>query len=103
MKKYFSEDYFDNLYCADLKFLIDYMKDFHLSEMELTEAVRETGKGYFFCKHFGEVGEVGESCGKFCEKYSPLNKKNGRCIHSGYCYDYTNKKYLLKNGKLKKL
>lgn len=57
----------------------------------LHEAKRITGDDYFFCRKNGEVGEVGQGCGKQCDDYAPRNGKNGRCRHSGYCYDMTDK------------
>jgi hypothetical protein len=67
------------------------MKDNGLAELKLFEAERELNSGFFFCKEFHEVGEVGESCGKLCEKYAPLNGKNGRCKHSGFVYEQTDR------------
>jgi hypothetical protein len=73
--------------CYQLDHWKDYMADNELKEVELFEAKRETGTGYFYCKEFGEVGSVNEGCVKFCEKYKPNNGKNGRCKHYGYCYE----------------
>lgn len=83
--------------CYQLEYWREYMKENNLSEIELFEAKRETGSGYFFCKEFLEIGEVSEGgCGKTCEKYKPNNGKNGRCKHYGYTYEYTDKKLILK-------
>ncbi len=71
-------------------------KSDNLTEIEVIKAKRDTGQGYFFCKHFGSVGEVGQGCGKSCEAYKPRNGKSGRCIHSGYCYTYTDDKKTIK-------
>lgn len=60
----------------------------------LFEAKRESGTGYFFCKEFQACGEVGE-CGRMCEKYNPMNGKNGRCKHYGYVYEQTDNKIIL--------
>lgn len=73
--------------CATLEYWKEYLKENNLEELELYKAKRETGTGYFFCKEFGEVGEVNEGCGRLCEKYKPNNGKNGRCKHYGYCYE----------------
>ena len=42
------------------------------------EAKPVKGTGFFFCKEFQQVGEVG-SCGRECESYKPRNGKNGIC------------------------
>jgi len=76
--------------CYGLEYWKWYKSDNELSELKLTEAKRETGTGYFFCKEFKEVGETG-NCGKICSKYHPNNGKNGRCKHYGYCYEQTDK------------
>jgi hypothetical protein len=85
-------------FCYGLDHWKDYMAEKKLPELELFEAERETGTGYFFCKEFKEVGTVGEGCGKFCDKYKPNNGKNGRCKHYGYCYDITDIKLVLHNN-----
>jgi hypothetical protein len=59
----------DDQFCYKL----DEIKD-RIFDDELTE------------KKVFEVGEVGEGCGNSCKDYKPRNGKNGRCIHSGYCY-----------------
>jgi hypothetical protein len=79
-----------------LDYHLEYMKDNEINEMVVFEARRETGTGYFYCREYMEVGEVGESCGKFCAHYKPLNGKNGRCKHYGYVYEQTEKSKLLK-------
>lgn len=93
MSKFYFQKNDEN--CYSLDYHRDYMKDNGLNELELFEAKRETGAGYFFCKEFMEVGEVGEGCGRFCEKYQPNNGKNGRCKHYGYVYEQTDKKITL--------
>ena len=90
-KLYFSE-YDEN--CYSLDYFIDYLIENNLKEMTLFEAKREPKTGYFFCKEFMEVGEVG-NCGKQCKLYEPNNGINGRCKHYGYCYEQTEKKFLL--------
>lgn len=37
-------------------------------------------EGYFWCRHYEEMGETGH-CGKACEAYAPCNGKSGRCRH----------------------
>ncbi|MEM4271259.1 MAG: hypothetical protein QXO70_04165 [Candidatus Pacearchaeota archaeon] len=93
-KLYFSKEHDD--FCYQLDYWKEYMKKNNLKEIKLNEAKRESGTGYFFCKEFQEVGDVSESCGKFCEKYKPNNGKNGRCKHYGYIYDSTEKEITLK-------
>lgn len=73
--------------CYQLDHWKDYMAFNELKEVELFEAKRETGTGYFFCKEFQDICDVGEGCGRFCDKYKPNNGKNGRCKHYGYCYE----------------
>ena len=93
-----SKFYFDksNDICHPLAYWKDLMKEYNLSEMKLFEAKRETGSSYFFCQQFGEVGEVGEGCGKVCPKYKPNNGKSGRCKHYGYVYECTDKSIIIK-------
>lgn len=87
-KYYFRKD--DEL-CYRESDIIDQMKEDDISELVVYEAKRELGTGSFFCLEYSEVMEVGESCGIVCEKYSPLNGKNGRCKHYGYVYEQTDK------------
>lgn len=94
-KLYFAPE-IDELNCYKLSDIKDMAKFEGLNEIEIIEAERDTGQGYFFCKHFAEVGEVGEGCGKMCEAYKPRNGKSGRCLHSGYCYSYTDVKTKVK-------
>lgn len=81
--------------CYDLEGIKDVIACNGNTEQEVYESRRITGEGFFYCKHFGEVGETGEGCGKSCKAYMPRNGKSGRCIHSGYCYEPT-KKVLIK-------
>ena len=87
-KKYFQKD---DESCYSLQYHIDYMKENNITELEVFEAKAEFGTGYFYCKEFFDVGEVGEGCGKECKSYSPMNGKTGRCRHSGYVYEQTDK------------
>ena len=73
--------------CYTLEYWRDYLLYNKLKEIELYIAKRETGTEYFYCKEFGEIGSVNESCGRVCSKYLPNNGKNGRCKHYGYCYE----------------
>ena len=88
-KLYFNQ--YDDERCSELEDHLQYMAEHDIKEMEITEARRVTGTGYFYCKLFHEVGEVSEGCGRYCEEYRPNNGKNGRCKHYGYCYESTDK------------
>lgn len=97
IKLYF---YPDKTFAYSLEVIREYMQEHDLKEIVITEAERITGVDCFYCKEFQEVGTVGEyNCGKFCPKYKPRNGKNGRCIHSGWCYAPTDKKFILKPKK----
>ena len=96
-KLYFQEN---DARCYDLQYHKDYMIRFKLVELELFEAKRELGTGYFWCKMFEGIFESGEPgvCGKVhCSNYIPNNGKSGRCKHYGYCYEQTGKTRILKN------
>jgi len=97
MKYYFSE--FDEEYCYLYGYLIEYMKDEGIDEMEIYKAKRETGTDTFFCKFHKEVGIVGENCGIQCKEYMPRNGKNGRCKYSGHTYCKTGKVIIIKRQK----
>jgi hypothetical protein len=89
MKYYFSE--IDEERCYTLKHIREMMEEENITEMDIFEAKIETRTGTFYCREFGEVGIVGEGCGKFCDKYAPRNGKNGRCRYSSNCYIPTDK------------
>ena len=93
-KKFYFQKHDEMCYHKD--YHIQYMKDNDLKEMDVFEAKVDRGSGYFFCKEHYEIGEVGESCGKFCQQYKPLNGKSGRCTHYGNVYDQTDKVLKLK-------
>lgn len=82
--------------CYPKQYHLDYMQENRIKEMTVFEAKRETGTGMFYCKEYDEVGEVGEDCGKMCPHYKPLNGKSGRCKHSGFLYEQTEKSITLK-------
>jgi len=69
MKLYFNEDYSEN--CYPLNYFYEEMEYRGENTMKVFEAKMIVGQLYFYCKLFGEVGEVGEGCGKFCSKYQP--------------------------------
>lgn len=96
MSKLYFCDAIDESGCYKLKDLIDMAKHEFL-EIEVIEAKRITGDGYFYCTYYGECGISGDGeCGKICEQYRPRNGKNGRCRHSGYCYEHADKKITIK-------
>ena len=94
-KYYFRKN--DKDCCYEIKTHLDYMWENEIKEMEVFEAKRECGTGYFFCKYHCEVGTSGESCGKnWCGNYEPNNGKNGRCKHYDYVYERTETKRILR-------
>lgn len=81
-KLYFK--YKDDKYCYTLDIIKDEMKLEGITELTICEAVKEKIEGVFYCKEFGEWGEIGDDCvpcGKQCEEYSPCNGKSGKCRH----------------------
>jgi hypothetical protein len=79
----------DSERCYNKEYFQDMMSDNGLREMQVYAAKRVTGQGIFYCHEHQEVGESGiGDCGNGCKNYSPRNKKNGRCKHSGYCYEH---------------
>lgn len=96
MKLYFSEQISEEN-CYPLSYFKQEMKDNGLSKMTVFEAKADKSNDYFYCKEYNEVGEKSEGgCGKVCDKYKPRNGKNGRCAHSGYCYEPTDKEKIIK-------
>ncbi len=65
------------------------------SDIFLELAKTEFHNGLYFCTEYGEVGEVGEGCGKYCSHYSPRNNKNGRCRFSKNTQTGSGKIFLL--------
>lgn len=100
-KLYFSNE-IDEEMAYTKSFLIEEMKERGLSEINISEAIRELGTDYFFCKAVGEVGMRGEAyepCGKECKLYEPRNGKSGCCKHRGFCYVPSEEELTLKiNG-----
>lgn len=95
MTLYFAPE-LDNEICYTLDIIKDMMRCQKIKQTDIIKAKRDTGEPFFYCKHFGEVGEVGEGCGKICKAYEPRNGKNGRCRHSTHTYSKTNKIRALK-------
>jgi hypothetical protein len=102
-KKLYFAPSIDDERCYTLDSIVDQMKSYSLSETEIKSAVKDSSlSGYFYCKHYGSVGESIEgACGKHCDGYSPRNGKSGNCRHKGSCYSQSDDTFLLKlvNGK----
>lgn len=92
MKYWFIDE--DSESCYNKEYISDEFPD--QTEVEVFEAKKDYGSGYFFCKEHGELGESGDSgCGTDCKEYSPRNKVSGRCRFSETPYTY-GKKIILK-------
>jgi hypothetical protein len=96
-KKYFKKDS-DGCYCYHLEYYKDEMKQNNIHELELFEAKRVIGSDYFYCKFLCEIGcKFDSGCGKECINYIPRNGISGVCRYTGYIYECTDKKIILKN------
>ena len=85
MAKYYFQKHDED--CYPLQCHYEYMQENELTEMEVYEAIRDSGTGYFFCKKHLVIGEVGESCSEAnCDFYIPRNGKSGICKHYGFTY-----------------
>lgn len=94
MAKYYFRK--DDESCYSIDGHLKYMEENKIKEIEIFEAKRIKGTGYFFCKFYLENGEVG-CCGKkYCKNYEPNNGKNGRCKNYGYVYEQKENKRILK-------
>lgn len=81
--------YFENVdaeYCYTEDHFIDQMKMEGITEMTVLKAIPGTEPDFFWCKHYGQMGEKG-GCGSICKEYAPKNGKSGCCKH------YTNRVY----------
>lgn len=97
---FFRKDDFDTCYTVERH--LQYMRENRIKEMDIFLAKRETDSGYFFCKHFNEVGEKSEGgCGKMCKAYKPKNGKSGACKFNGYVYEQTDQCFSLKVDSVK--
>ena len=94
-KYYFGDD---EEWCYTLDYFTEQLGG-GLDELTVYPAKIMIGEDFYFCREFGEVGKVGDGCGKDCGKYSPRNGKNGRCRYSCNCYeaDYNKPKLLTLN------
>ena len=97
--QYFISDELSEERCYTLEGIRVLMQDEGYKTLTVYPAKIEYGMPYFFCSFYGEIGGVGEGCGKLCDEYKPRNGKNGRCRHSKNCYepDYNNPKILTIN------
>ena len=84
-KLYFCSNDYDEA-CYSLDYFQEQLGN-GLTELIIYPAKMVTDSEYFYCAEFQEVGEVGEGCGKMCDKYEPRNGKNGRCRHARNCYE----------------
>ncbi len=94
-KLYFNEDCSEHCYTLD--YFYEEMAYREEKTMKVFEAKMMIGQPYFYCTIMGEVGEVGDGCGKECSKYKPRNGENGRCKYSNNTYELTDKFKILIN------
>lgn len=62
-------------------------------EIELYKANRITGSDYFYCQHYGEIGEKG-NCGQVCPGYESKTGNYGICKHNSYTYEIGERVYI---------
>ncbi|HEX2868679.1 MAG TPA: hypothetical protein VHO03_16685 [Ignavibacteriales bacterium] len=80
---------------------LDMLLEYHAKEGDtLIEMEQDKGSGFFFCTTFFDCYESGDGCGKDCVGYNPRNGKSGYCKNARIPYRPTDRKFLLKNGKL---
>ena len=89
----------DSEKCYTRNHFIELMKENKAESMEAIEANIQHGEDYVWCGMFGEIGMIGEECGKQCDKYDPRNGKNGRCKHSKNCYGHGKEVTIKKKNK----
>ena len=83
-RQYFIDD---ALFSTDKEGIIEYMKEFGLSELTVYKAAPIKDPDYFYCKIHG-VGEKNGTCGvKWCDDYKPRNGKSGCCVHVGRLFE----------------
>lgn len=89
-KYYFCEDEAET--CRTLKSIREWMSEQGIERRTIYPALIMYGQDLYYCSHYGDIGEVGQGCGRFCKAYKPRNGKNGRCRHSknGYEPDLNN-------------
>jgi hypothetical protein len=93
MKYYFETQ--DSEKCYTIDYFYEQLSD-DLPEMTIYPAKIMYGSDYFYCQEYGEMGEKGEGCGRFCDFYKPRNGKNGRCRHSRNPYEPAEKPITIK-------
>jgi len=65
----------------------EWLLEYGLSEIKVSEAIEAKIDGFFYCKLNG-VGDKSEStCGKSCSDYIPRNGKCGMCKYRGKLYE----------------
>jgi hypothetical protein len=105
-KKYYFPD-FDEETAYTKEYIVDEMKRSGLTECDVSIAIKDTDKYYFFCRAFGEAGTNGlskeESCGRECCRYEPRNGRSGCCRHKVYCLTPGDDFKLSIDGKLTKI
>lgn len=87
MKLYFLTK--DTEFCQNKESIYEEMRVQGITEIKVYEAIKTKDNDFFYCKHFGEVGEKG-LCGKECPYYEPRNGKKGCCKHVGNMYELGN-------------
>ena len=96
MKYYFRHKDSERCYTKDDLFDL-FWSDEDITEMQVYPAKMMIGEPFAFCSEFGESIETRTGdCGKFCDKYSPRNGKNGRCRFSYNCYEPADEPIILK-------
>lgn len=104
MKYYFCSELFDECFVYELSTILTEMAERNIESVAITEAVRNTGEGYFYCKKYNKVGMTSDSgCGELCDFYKPRNGKSGICENWGYTYEEGDKMYRLYRNGVKKL
>jgi len=86
-KYYFEDEYSEICYTAD--YFLENTED-DVTEIEVFEAIPEKDTGFYWCKHFQDVGDKTEgTCGKGCAYYTPRNGKSGCCkYYSNITYSH---------------
>ena len=90
MKMYFEKFEFDDYpeSCYPKSHFIEEMKERGIDQITVYPAKMLKGEEYAWCTEFQDMVEVKQGdCGRFCEKYSPRNGKNGRCRFSANTYE----------------
>ena len=65
--------------CHPKEYYENAMRSHGWTELTVLQAEPQHNTGFFWCRHFGEIGEIGEVCGKSCKEYDPRNGRSGAC------------------------